>query len=447
MFGIKSIACEYHLRGRKTYEGGATYPVRYEYDSDANISRIDYPDATLAFTHDADGLLMSTSNTVGVVSNEYDSVTGWLVSSRGAAGALVSYAYHLGGGVASISSPAGVVSNTLDVAGHKSELFSPAGNIGFGYCSWNGKLTVVTNANGTTTSHAYDVMDRVTNITWTTVDGSRIGGLSYVYDAVGRIVSRGHDIGTNMFNRSYAYDAMDRLVSDGNVSYVYDAADNRIAKIGDIEGEVSYTLGPGNRLQSWAGGLYTYNDASCVTRIERTGKPTLGLTWDSQYQLVSVATNGVFAEGYAYDALGRRVATMTSEGTVRHIYDNNWQCIADVDATGNVLFSYVWGDGIDNLLAVRIDDETYTALTDIQGTVWGFTDGNGEVVARWTYDAWGNVLTSNVSVPALAILRYRFQGREWSAVTGLMNFRMRWYDAVTGRWLSKDPKSIPPRPW
>ena len=44
-----------------------------------------------------------------------------------------------------------------------------------------------------------------------------------------------------------------------------------------------------------------------------------------------------------------------------------------------------------------------------------------------------------MSVPALARLRYRFQGREWSAATGLVNFRMRWYDSETGRWLSKDP--------
>ena len=35
--------------------------------------------------------------------------------------------------------------------------------------------------------------------------------------------------------------------------------------------------------------------------------------------------------------------------------------------------------------------------------------------------------------------RYRFQGREWSAVTGLVNFRARWYDPATGRWISKDP--------
>ena len=46
-------------------------------------------------------------------------------------------------------------------------------------------------------------------------------------------------------------------------------------------------------------------------------------------------------------------------------------------------------------------------------------------------------VVSNAS--ALASLRYRFQCREWSIVTGLINFRMRWYDPETGRWLSKDP--------
>jgi len=43
------------------------------------------------------------------------------------------------------------------------------------------------------------------------------------------------------------------------------------------------------------------------------------------------------------------------------------------------------------------------------------------------------------SVAELRAVRYRFQGRECSAATGLANFRMRWYDAETGRWLSKDP--------
>ena len=153
----------------------------------------------------------------------------------------------------------------------------------------------------------------------------------------------------------------------------------------------------------------------------------------------AAALNGVFAEGYAYDALGRRVSTTTAEGTTRHVYDDNWQVIADIDEQGNVVASYTWGAGIDRLLAVRIGGANYYPLTDIQGTVWGYVDSANNVVARWQYDAWGNVVDEDVSVAALATLRYRFQGRELSAATGLVHFRNRWFDCETGRWLSKDP--------
>ena len=107
---------------------------------------------------------------------------------------------------------------------------------------------------------------------------------------------------------------------------------------------VTYTLGTGDRLALWTGGSYTYNSAGCVTRIERDGRPSLDLMWNGQYQLVSVSTNGIFAESYAYDALGRRVSTTTLEGTVRHVYDDSWQCLADMDGNGNVLCSYIWDD-------------------------------------------------------------------------------------------------------
>ena len=135
------------------------------------------------------------------------------------------------------------------------------------------------------------------------------------------------------------------------------------------------------------------------------------------------------------------MTTRNAEGTKRHVYDDSWQVVADLEEGGNVLRSYVWGEGIDRLLAVKIGARVYTALTDVQGTVWGYADEAGDVVARWTYDAWGNVLSEEIAEGAaeLRAVRYRFQGRERSAATGLANFRMRWYDAITGRWLSKDP--------
>ena len=66
-------------------------------------------------------------------------------------------------------------------------------------------------------------------------------------------------------------------------------------------------------------------------------------------------------------------------------------------------------------------------------------NANGATVARYEYDAWGDVRSETVSVPALTGNRYLFQGREYSHATGFCNCRARWYDPATGRWLSKDP--------
>ena len=412
--------------------------VAYGYDTDGNQTSIAYPGETLSFSYDGDGLMLSASNSVGAVSNEYDAATGWLTASRGADGTEVSYSRRSGGGVASLTSAAGTTSYAFDAAGRKTHVASPSGSFALGYCEWNGKLAAVTNASGFMVEYEYDVMDRVTNISWKTTSGATLGGFAYEYDAVGRIVSRSHAMGSNAFDRVYSYDDLDRLASDDGVTYTYDAAGNRTTRT-ESGSMVTYTIGVGDRLASWTGGSYTYDVAGNVTRIERDGMPTLDLTWNSQYQLVSVATNGVFAEGYEYDALGRRVSTTTLEGTTRHVCDDGWQVIADLDANGDVVASYVWRDGIDRLLAVKVGGASYYPLTDVQGTVWGYVDSQNNVVARWRYDAWGNVVDEFVSVPAFASLRYRFQCREWSAATGLVNFRMRWYDPETGRWLTKDP--------
>ncbi len=415
-------------------------PVRYRYGADARLSSATYPDCTLRFGYDGDGLLTSASDRSGFVSNAYDAATGWLDASRGTDGTWVRYVRSNGGAVTSRVSVAGTERYAYDRAGRRTRTVSPVGKMSFGYCQWNGRLAAVTNANGVVTAYAYDVMDRVTNVTWMTRGGNALGGFGYGYDAAGRIVSRRHALGTNRFDRAYAYDGLDRLVSDGGVSYAYDAAGNRTAKRGDDGGDVAYALGAGDRLAAWTGGAYEHDAAGCVTHIVR-GADTWDLTWNWRYQLVSVATNGAFAESYSYDALGRHVSTVNAEGTERHVYDENWQAIADIDGDGNVIRSYEWGEGMDQLLAVRIGSRTYMALTDIQGTVWGYADGSGAVVAHWTYDAWGNVLSEEIADGAdeLRTVRYRFHGRERSAATGLVNFRMRWYDPVTGRWLSKDP--------
>jgi len=410
--------------------------VAYGYDSGANLASIAYPDDTLRFGYDRDGLMTSAANASGAVSNVYDAATGWLDRSVGADGSAVSYLHSDGGSVTGVVSAAGTVRYTFDPGDRWTSIDSPAGTMRFTYYPWNGLVFMATTESGFTTIYSYDLMNRVTNIIWRTENGTALGGFAYVYDALGRIVSRQNSLGNVSVGRNYSYDDFDRISSDGIASYAYDAAGNRVTRTENGE-TVAYARGAGDRLATWTGGSYQYDLAGCVTRIMR-GSDTWELTWNGQYQLVSVSTNGAFAESYAYDALGRRLSTITLEGVQFHVYDENDQCIFDVSERGEILCTYVWGDCLDDLLMVRICGKNYTVLRDIQGTVYGFVDEDERIVARFDYDSYGNVVEECCLVEGLKKIRYRFQGREWSRNTGLLFFRSRWYDPLTGQWLAKD---------
>ncbi|MCF7855314.1 MAG: hypothetical protein K9N51_10995 [Candidatus Pacebacteria bacterium] len=134
----------------------------------------------------------------------------------------------------------------------------------------------------------------------------------------------------------------------------------------------------------------------------------------------------------------------------RFASDSSYQQ-ADTDATGAVLRSYTYGPGIDNLLAITVhgatETNTYYALTDHLGTIHALADDTGAVAEAYRYDAFGNVLGvfDGNGRPLLGSAlgnRFLFHGREYSWTTGLYNFRARWYDPTTGRWLSNDPIGI-----
>ena len=131
------------------------------------------------------------------------------------------------------------------------------------------------------------------------------------------------------------------------------------------------------------------------------------------------------------------------------VYDGN-QVVAEVDGSGNLNKSYVYGPGIDNPISMTVygtTTNTYYYLKDHLNSVLALTDGNGAVVETYRYDAWGRVLGvynangSQIDESAVGN-RILWQGREYSWKTGLYYFRARWYEPVTGRWLSNDPIGI-----
>ena len=73
-----------------------------------------------------------------------------------------------------MTSVAGTTVYSLDAARRRTRVEAPSAAFGFGCCEWNGRLAAVTNASGFVVQYAYDVMDRVTNISWRTEDGDTI---------------------------------------------------------------------------------------------------------------------------------------------------------------------------------------------------------------------------------------------------------------------------------
>ncbi|MBI9019938.1 MAG: RHS repeat-associated core domain-containing protein [Verrucomicrobia bacterium] len=196
---------------------------------------------------------------------------------------------------------------------------------------------------------------------------------------------------------------------------------------------------------------YGYSAAGCLTNVSYFGTEyaeSLSLDWNSQYQLTSISS-ATSAVEYSYDVLGRRASRTEGTNVEQYVYDGN-QIVADLDESGTILRSYIWGPGIDNLLAITIYNATGTntcyALKDHLNTVCALIDSFGNIVESYSYDAWGcpTILNSTGTELTESAIgnRYMFQGREHDSATGLYYFRARWYDPVTGRWLSKDPIGI-----
>ena len=89
----------------------------------------------------------------------------------------------------------------------------------------------------------------------------------------------------------------------------------------------------------------------------------------------------------------------------------------------------------------------YTLVKDLQGNVIGLADKNGNLAAKYTYDAWGNILSvtdgqgNDVSgnpghIANVNPLRYR--GYYFDQETGFYYLHTRYYDPKAGRFINAD---------
>ena len=163
---------------------------------------------------------------------------------------------------------------------------------------------------------------------------------------------------------------------------------------------------------------------------------------------------------YRYDALGRRVKktdSITLANTRRYYYNYNWQILSEYDGSNNYKRSYIYGNYIDEVLMsfyVYTTSQCRYYLHDHLYSPAAFLYFNGEVLERYEYDAYGKCYIMDASYnPRSASLYgnpYYFTCREMDFLDNgnlkIMNYRHRYYDTYTGRFIQHDLLGITPNP-
>ncbi len=193
--------------------------------------------------------------------------------------------------------------------------------------------------------------------------------------------------------------------------------------------------------------------------------------WDPENRLAAMSMTNTLANlvnsnrlrlEFVYDYQGRRIgktvktwngSAFANPVTTLFAYDG-WNLAVQMSSPGSAFQAYMWGPdlsgsfdgagGIGGLLAVfEISDRTISSSHFV-----GY-DGNGNVTslvrsvdlvgsARYDYSPYGE--TIRATGLAAGSNPFRFSTRFADAETGLYRYPHRFYDAVKGAWLNRDPE-------
>jgi RHS repeat-associated protein len=137
---------------------------------------------------------------------------------------------------------------------------------------------------------------------------------------------------------------------------------------------------------------------------------------------------------YAYDPLGRRITTTSTNG-VRRVQTYGLDPNAVAEQSGSDPHTrYTFGLGYDTPLAMSTATSTAYFQQDALSSVTSLTNTAGAVTGRTSYDTYGQITSQTGQVSP-----YTYTGREHEPAAGLYHYRARWYDPATGAFTSEDP--------
>lgn len=153
--------------------------------------------------------------------------------------------------------------------------------------------------------------------------------------------------------------------------------------------------------------------------------------FNSQNQIV-VTYVGDKTIRFSYNGDGIRVGKNVNGNAEKYLYDTGNHVVLEVDENGEQTAENIYG--IYNIARV-IGNNSYTYLHNGHGDVVALVDSEENVVNRYTYDAFGVVITETETVDN----PFRYASYWYDSETGLYYLMARYYNPVNGRFLSEDP--------
>ncbi|TCO80767.1 intein/RHS repeat-associated protein [Plasticicumulans lactativorans] len=292
------------------------------------------------------------------------------------------------------------------------------------------------------TTTAWDAAGRLTAITHSNAAGTALASYHYLWDAASRLVGVDSTDGSARFG----YDDRDQLIAadfsyQADQSFSYDASGNPSG--------AGTTVGTGNRITEDGSYRYAYDaEGNRIRRTEIATGAVTEYTWDHRNRLVGVVQRDAGGHVTAwqtlrYDAFDWKVATTTdadgdgAQAASRLLYVHDRDDVAMLfDGAQQLRETFLHGDGMDAVLAEQRGGELRWSLTDLQHTVRDVADADGVVRDHLRYDSFG-VVTGHSD--AAAAPRFGYTGRELDTLTGLLDYRARWYDPNLRQFVSVDP--------
>jgi RHS repeat-associated protein len=345
-------------------------------------------------------------------------------------GRAINYTYDSNSNKVSMTDPTGVTTYIYNTLNRLTSLTDPAVKTYTFTYDTSGRRTGLTFPNGMPVSYTYDNVSRLLSIINGTVSTN-----SYVYDNIGNRTSMTNPSGTH----NYGYDVIYRLLQATHPTppteqFTYDPAGNRLT---DGSGN-SYFYNTANRLLNYNGVTYQYDaNGNTIAKVDSCGTTTY--TWDSENRLTGISgfqpNCSALSASYKYDPFGRRIEKNVNGIVTKYLYDAE-DILLEYDGSNQIASRYTHGPGIDEPLSMEKNSQEYYYHFDGLGSVTGITDSTGNVVQRYEYDSFGNIVSM---LDPNFIQPYTYTAREYDPESGLYFYRARYYDAKVGRFISEDP--------